>query len=188
MSKSKRIFDLRNNYRCSRDEVERHNIAEEYRLLLHEFGSSIHMETKINGVPFFPHGPYSVFISRGATIGYNCIIFQQVTLGSNYVIGSKTMGSPTLGDNVYIGAGAKIIGRVFIGNNVIIGANATVVTDIPDNSVVVGTHSRIIHRERVDARYFSKHEKLGWAYYKDGDWERRLSEEEYSALMAADPS
>lgn len=98
------------------------------------------------------------------------------------------MGTPRLGNNVYIGAGAKVIGGVSVGNNVIIGANATVVSDIPDNSVVVGSHSRVIGRECVDSRYFSKHERLGWAYYSDGTWERGLSKEELFLLMNADPA
>src|SRR5690606_21220193 len=117
---SKQIWKLREEYFFSDDEVRRQEIAKEYRWLMHEFGSSIHMNSKFESDPFFPHGPYSIFISRGAKIGRNCIIFQQVTVGSNFVLGSKTMGCPTVGDNVYIGSGAKIIGNIKIGNNVIV--------------------------------------------------------------------
>lgn len=150
------IWKLRALYRETTDEGRRLETRKEYRLIMHEIGSSIHFDTVFSGKPFFPHGPYSIFISRGAKIGKNVIILQQTTIGSNFVIGSKSMGSPKIGDNVYIGAGAKIIGNVYVGNNVLIGANATVVTDVPDNSVVVGTHARILHRESVDARYFPR--------------------------------
>jgi serine O-acetyltransferase len=65
------------------------------------------------------------------SIGKNCIIYQQVTLG-----GTK-QGLPTILDNVQISAGAIVIGKVTIGNNVIIGANATVFKDVPDNCTVL---------------------------------------------------
>ena len=53
-------------------------------------------------------------------------------------------GAPVLGDNVFVGAGAKIIGPVRIGNNVKIGADAVVVTDVPDDAVVVMHKPRIL--------------------------------------------
>lgn len=92
----------------------------------------------------FPHGITGIFISSGAQIGLNCVIFHQVTIGSNTLKNSKQYGAPRIGDNVYIGTGAKIIGNVYIGNNVRIGANAVVVTDIPDNATVVNQPSRVI--------------------------------------------
>lgn len=92
----------------------------------------------------FPHGLNGILISKGAEIGHGCTIFQQVTIGSNTLKDSKTIGSPIIGNNVYIGAGAKIIGGVKIGNNVRIGANAVVVEDIPDNSTVVIPKNKVI--------------------------------------------
>lgn len=105
----------------------------------------------------------------GGIIGCNCVIYQQVTIGSNTILDSPYFGAPVIGDNVLIGAGAKIIGKVKVGNNVRIGANAVVVRDVPDNSVVVSS-GRVIQKEGVlDNRfytYFASKEK--WAYYKDG--------------------
>ena len=46
-------------------------------------------------------------------------------------------GYPTIGDNVYLGAGAKVFGKINIGSNVKIGANAVVFMDVPANAVVV---------------------------------------------------
>lgn len=40
---------------------------------------------------------------------------------------------PTIGDNVYIYAGAKVLGKFNIGNNSIVGANAVILEDVPDN-------------------------------------------------------
>ena len=92
---------------------------------------------------------YGIFISNKAKIGRDCVIFQQVTIGSNTLEDSKHKGYPVIGNNVYIGAGAKIIGNVHIGNNCRIGANAVVVDDVPDNSVVVLERPRIIIRNSV---------------------------------------
>ena len=48
------------------------------------------------------------------------------------------MGTPIIGDKVYIASGAVIVGKVKIGNNVLIAANSFVNFDVPDNSVVIG--------------------------------------------------
>ena len=60
------------------------------------------------------------------------------------VFAGEKAGTPTIGDHVIIFPGAKVIGKIHIGNNVIIGANATVINDVPDNCVVVGTPARIV--------------------------------------------
>lgn len=60
-------------------------------------------------------------------------------------------GAPTIGNNVYIGAGAKILGNIKIGNDVKIGANAVVTKDVPDGSTVVGIN-QIIKRDTDEDR------------------------------------
>ena len=117
-----------------------------YYSCLSGYGSWIGIESKIEDVPVFPHGMYGIFVSDGAEIGKNAVIFQQVTIGSNTLADSRKHGSPVIGDNVYIGSGAKIIGNIRIGNNVRIGANCIVVEDIEDNSVVVMNKPRIIKK------------------------------------------
>lgn len=129
--------------------------------------SYIGLNTYFKGIPCLPHGVYGIFISDKAKIGENCVIFQNATIGSNTLEGTKSYGSPEIGDNCYIGAGAKIIGNVKIGNNVRIGANAIVTTDIPDNSTVVLEKPRIIKKENQDNRYIKIIGKNKY-YYKDG--------------------
>ena len=97
--------------------------------------------------PCFPHGQKGVFISGGAKIGENCVIYQNVTIGSNDNKNSKKYGAPTIGNNVLIGAGATIIGNVVIGNNVRISANCAVNEDIPDDSYVFPVKGIIIKNE-----------------------------------------
>lgn len=180
------IFGLKLEIEQVNDGDQRQCLIKKYRYYLHQFGASIHHDSSFEGQPFFPHGLYGVFVSRGAKMGKNCIIFHQVTIGSNMTMGSSTMGFPCLGDNVYLGAGAKVIGSVKIGSNVIVGANTVVVEDVPDNSVVIGQKPRILQRKSVDTRYFSKDAKLGWAYYSDGSWIRNLSKQEVEQLTGCE--
>lgn len=120
--------------------------------ILYRNNASIEEQTKIDGGRItFPHGLNGILISAGATIGKNCTVFHQVTIGSNTTEGSRHNGSPQIGDNVLIGAGAKIIGNIKIGNNVRIGANCVVVEDVPDNATVVMQKPRVIeHSETRD--------------------------------------
>jgi serine O-acetyltransferase len=55
-------------------------------------------------------------------------------------------GSPTIGNNVYIGTGAALVGKIKIGNGVKIAANTLVITNIPDGATVMGVPGRIIMR------------------------------------------
>lgn len=78
-----------------------------------------------------------IFIHSGATIGNNCTIFQQVTIGANEHKLDYNK-APSIGDRCYFGAGAKIIGDISIGDDVRVGANAVVTKDIPAGMTVVG--------------------------------------------------
>lgn len=122
-----------------------------YRKLMSKFNCFIPLNTHFENKPSFPHGVTGIFVSASARIGKDCVIFQQVTIGSNTLKESGGRGAPILGDNVYIGSGAKIIGNVRIGNNVRIGANCVVVKDVPDNCTVVLEQPRVIyHKEPRD--------------------------------------
>lgn len=93
----------------------------------------------------FPH-MVGIIISSSATIGKNCVIYQNVTIGArSYEEGdyTKKENFPMLGNNVTVYAGAVIVGPIHIGNNAVIGANAVVTTDIPDNAVAVGVPAKV---------------------------------------------
>lgn len=125
-----------------------------YYKLTMKYNSYIPRTVKFATMPILPHGLAGIFISTDAKIGKDCVIFQQVTIGSNTLKDSKGFGSPELGDNVYIGAGAKIIGGVKIGNNVRIGANCVVTSDVPDNTTVVVEKPRVIQKKTVQNNSF----------------------------------
>jgi serine O-acetyltransferase len=79
-----------------------------------------------------------VVINTNVRAGRNLVVYHNVTLGA------ERQKSPTLGNNVYIGAGAKVIGGVRVGSDVRIGANAVVTKDVPDGATVIGIPARII--------------------------------------------
>ena len=101
----------------------------------HITGIEIHPGAKIGKKLFIDHG-MGVVIGETATIGDNCTIYHNSTLGGTGK--DKNKRHPDLENNVIVGAGAKILGPIKIGNNVKVGANSVVLNDIPDNVTVVG--------------------------------------------------
>ncbi len=97
--------------------------------------------------PSFPHGIQGVIVAHDAKVGKHCIILHSVTIGNGHG------GSPIIGDDCEIGAGAILVGGITIGNNCRIGANCIVAENIPDNSTVVMPHPRILTRTENKIRY-----------------------------------
>jgi len=110
-----------------------------YRFWSAVAGSDIPLDCEIFGGLLLPH-PNGVVVFPDAIIGPNCLLLQQVTIGTG---GSKP-GAPILGGHVDVGAGAKILGGVTIGDHAVIGANAVVLQDIPRGGVAVGIPARIV--------------------------------------------
>jgi len=79
------------------------------------------------------HTPFGIVVGP-TKIGAAC------TIQSGVVI---TAATRSIGDNVYFGPGAKVIGDAKIGNNVVIVANSVILTDVPDNTTVMGVPARI---------------------------------------------
>ena len=119
-------------------------IARKYWALQHRFwsivtGADIPLGCRIGGGLLLPH-PNGVVIHPDSVIGCNCLLFQQVTLGTD-----TTGVAPVLGGHVDIGAGAKLLGRVTVGDHARIGANAVVLSDVPEGATAVGIPARIVH-------------------------------------------
>jgi serine O-acetyltransferase len=73
------------------------------------------------------HGLGTV-IGKGTCVGRRAVICQTVTTG----------GGPTLGDDVFLWAGAKVLGKVKVGDGAEVGANAVVIRDVPPRHVALG--------------------------------------------------
>ncbi len=99
-------------------------------------GADIPLNCRIGGGLLIPH-PNGIVIHPDAKIGVNCLIFQQVTLGTR-----ERGGAPEISGHVDIGAGAKILGPVRIGAHARIGANAVVVDDVASGATAVGLQTR----------------------------------------------
>jgi serine O-acetyltransferase len=85
------------------------------------------------------HSGLGVVIHDKAVVGEGTRIYQNVTIG-----GRHGRGSPVIGRNVFIGAGACVVGGVRVGDNAVIGANAVVIHDVPENAVVGGVPAKIL--------------------------------------------
>jgi serine O-acetyltransferase len=70
-------------------------------------------------------------------IGRNCSVIAAVTIGMR-----NEYAFPTIGDNVFIGAGARVLGGIRVGDNAKIGANAVVIRDVVSGATVVGIPAR----------------------------------------------
>jgi serine O-acetyltransferase len=92
------------------------------------------------------HTWHGVFVGP-VKIGKNCIIQHGVVVGWN---------TREVGDNVFFGPGAKVMGTPKIGNNVVVIANSLVMTDVPDDTTVVGVPARIKLPRGSSLRYRSK--------------------------------
>jgi acetyltransferase-like isoleucine patch superfamily enzyme len=61
----------------------------------------------------------------------------------------RTARGITLGENVWLGAGALVMDGVTLGRDVVIGAGAVVTDDVPDGGIAVGVPARVVRtRER----------------------------------------
>lgn len=83
-----------------------------------------------------------IYVNGDAIIGSNVNFTHGIMLGQ--ANRGKLMGSPIIGDRVFLASGAKIIGRVTLGNGAVVGANAVVTKDVPENAVVGGIPAKIL--------------------------------------------
>ena len=100
-------------------------------------GIEIHPGAKIGRKLFIDHG-MGIVIGETTTIGNNCTIYHNSTLGGTGK--DKIKRHPTIEDNVIIGAGSILLGNIKIGQNSKIGAGSIVLKDVPKNSTIIGIY------------------------------------------------
>lgn len=116
-------------------------------------------------------------------IGENCNLSLEVTISAGWKIGQQ--GLPTVGDRVFVGAGAKILGPITVGDDVAVGANAVVTTDLADCSVAVGVPAKAIsYKGSFDFVLYDDMEDdpaRSSSLYERNMWEMRQSRKSMSA-------
>nr|WP_314262179.1 serine acetyltransferase [uncultured Devosia sp.] len=87
------------------------------------------------------HAEGSLSIHPDAIIGDRVGVMHNVTIGTN-----MGPGAPQIGNDVFIGVNSTVLGRIKIGDRVRIAANTAVTTNVPSDSVVIGSPARIFPR------------------------------------------
>lgn len=113
-------------------------------------GIEIPRDTRIGKGLYVGH-PYNITINKKSILGENINIHKGVTIGQENRGARK--GTPTIGNNVWIGINAVIVGNITIGDDVLIAPNAYVNCNVPAHSVVVGNPCKIIPRENATQDY-----------------------------------
>jgi serine O-acetyltransferase len=87
------------------------------------------------------HAEGSLSIHPNVVIGDRLGVMHNVTIGTN-----MGEGVPTIGNDVFIGVNSTVLGRIRVGDRVRIAANTAVTSDVPSDSIVVGSPARIYPR------------------------------------------
>lgn len=138
------LLCLRSEQGCS-SVMARRMFAACKKILLFGCGCELPASACQGGGMLLPH-LNGIVINPSACVGSGCAIYHQVTIGAGENNG--TFGSPRLGDNVVVYAGAKIIGPISVGNDVVIGANAVVTKNIVSGATVVGANRIVANRNQ----------------------------------------
>jgi putative colanic acid biosynthesis acetyltransferase WcaB len=93
---------------------------------------------------YHPHG---IVLSPHCTLGSDCHLRHNVTVGNRVDRDGNELGVASIGDHVELGAGCVVIGDLHVGDHARVGALAVVLKSVPAWSVVVGNPGRVI---RID--------------------------------------
>lgn len=118
-----------------------------------ENGIEIHPDTQIGGGLYLGH-PYNITMNPKVVIGKNLNIHKGALIGQENR--GKRKGTPTIGNNVWIGINAVIVGNITIGDDVLIAPNSYINCDIPSHSVVFGNPCIIKPCENATADYINR--------------------------------
>lgn len=115
-------------------------------------GIEIDYPVQIGKGLFIAH-PYGITINDKVVIGQNCNIHKGVTIGQENRGIRK--GTPTMGNNVWIGMNLTVVGSIHIGNDVLIAPNTYLNSDVPDHSIVIGSPAKTISRNNATDSYIN---------------------------------
>lgn len=119
-----------------------------YRLS-RKYGLEISPRAEIGEGLYLGH-PYNITVGEGVILGKNVNLHKGCTIGRS---NRGNVGSPVIGNRVFIGINSVVVGNVQIGDDVLIAPNSYVNFDVPDHSVVIGNPGIIHHRENATENY-----------------------------------
>lgn len=93
------------------------------------------------------HHPHSIVLSEQVVLGADCILRQNVTIGTILHRDGSQSGAPVVGDGVEFGAGCVVVGAISVADSARIAALALVRADVPAHGVAIGNPARVV---RVD--------------------------------------
>ncbi|HJC50584.1 MAG TPA: serine acetyltransferase [Candidatus Anaerostipes avistercoris] len=117
--------------------------------LSRKYGLEISPKAQIGEGMYLGH-PYNITVGDGVIIGKNVNLHKGCTIGRT---NRGNIGSPVIGNCVFIGINATIVGNIHIGNDVLIAPNSYVNIDVPDHSVVIGNPAIIHHHNHATKDY-----------------------------------
>lgn len=84
-------------------------------------------------------------IGMGCILNTNCSVDHDCQIGDfcHIAPGCAISGSTTIGTGTFLGTGTKVIDGITIGERAMVGAGATVVSDLPDHCLALGTPARV---------------------------------------------
>lgn len=100
-------------------------------------GSFLPREVELGKDPHLVHH-FDIRIHPGVKIGDRVGIMHEVTIATTM----HRRGVPTIGNDVFIGAGAKIVGPITIGDRAIIAPNSLVMNDVPADATAIGVPAK----------------------------------------------
>jgi len=127
-----------------------------YHLLFRRYGIKYGIQipkTVVIGKGFLMLHEGGIVINAQSIIGDNVTLLHGVTLGNTKR--GKLQGTPTIGNNVYIGPGAVIVGKVRVGDHSLIAPNSYVNCDVPDHSIAIGNPCQIISKQNASDGYIN---------------------------------
>lgn len=115
------------------------------RLLVYRYGMFLSPTEKAffgKGVSF-PH-PSSIVIGADVSIGENCVIYQNVTIGGVRRGAERDNKYPQIGDNCILYAGCKVLGGITLADETKVGANAVLLKSTEANGTYAGVPAKRI--------------------------------------------
>jgi sugar O-acyltransferase (sialic acid O-acetyltransferase NeuD family) len=87
----------------------------------------------------------NVIVNTGAIIEHDCKLQNH----SHVAPGARLGSAVTVGEGAHIGIGASVRQCIRIGRNSVVGAGAAVVSDVPDDTIVVGVPARPLRKVKA---------------------------------------